>query len=180
MPLDLRIAASDAQHALVEIDPCDRTEFSGDQTDPVSDYSRAASDVEHSVAIAATGSEDEVIRPRLHNLVPRARVSCRRVPSELPSTRHFFVSRLLVSGWLIVALSARGRHREISGSPTSAGIKRYILTTTASDATAETAQSDFSHSLGILCSAYQIALSTACSIIWSSTRCTTRHRLAPA
>jgi len=79
----------------------------------------------------------------------------------LPSTRHFFVSRLLVSGWLIVALSARGRHREISGSPTSAGIKRYILTTTASDATAETAQSDFSHSLGILCSAYQIALSTA-------------------
>jgi hypothetical protein len=98
VPRDLRIAAGGGQHALVDIDSGDRAELSADQIDTIGDKAGAAADVEDMIAIPAFGRKDEIIRPRLHDLQRKARVGCRRIAAELPSTRftHWSFSSLLL------------------------------------------------------------------------------------
>ena len=98
MPRDLRVAAGGDQHALVDIDAGDRAELSADQIDAVGNKAGAAADVEDMIAIPAFGREDEIIRPRLHDLQRKPRVGCRRIAAELSSTRfiHWSSSSLFL------------------------------------------------------------------------------------
>src|SRR6516164_4991874 len=86
VPLDLRVAAGDGQHALVYVDCGDRAELSADQVDTIGDEAGAAANIEDMIAIPAFCCKDEIIRPGLHDLQREAGVGCRRIAAELPST----------------------------------------------------------------------------------------------
>src|ERR1700733_10394114 len=71
-PLNLRVVTGNVQHALVEVEPGYRAKLPADQVDTVGHQSGSTSGIKHSITIAAIGREDEIVRPRFHDLVSEA------------------------------------------------------------------------------------------------------------
>jgi hypothetical protein len=86
VPLNLRVAASDAQHAFVDVDSRYIAELAADQIDTTRYDTCAAGNIEHAITIPATSREDETVGPRLHDFKREAGIGCRRVTAKLEST----------------------------------------------------------------------------------------------
>ena len=87
MPFDLWVLAGNPQHALVDVDPGCVAEFAGDKVDPAGYHPGSTGNIEHTMAIPATGGEDEIIGPRLDDLKCETCVGCRFVVAQLETAR---------------------------------------------------------------------------------------------